>query len=71
MIDQVKQVGVQATLKQVETGVWFPMLTRRDYQIGVNLTAMGIDDPDANFYENFKCGSPRNYSDYCNGPWTG
>jgi len=33
--------------------------------VGVNLTGIGPDDPDANFYENFKCGSARNYSDYC------
>jgi len=37
-----------------------------DAQIGANLTGLGIDDPDANFYENYYCGSPRNYSDYCN-----
>ena len=34
--------------------------------MAVNLTGIGPDDPDANFFENFKCGSPRNYSDYCN-----
>ena len=31
-----------------------------------NLTAVGLDDPDAFFYENYKCGSTRNYSAYCN-----
>jgi len=29
------------------------------------LTELGVDDPDANLYENFACGSPRNYSFYC------
>jgi peptide/nickel transport system substrate-binding protein len=24
-----------------------------------------VDDPDGNFYENYACGSPRNYSQYC------
>ncbi len=66
VIDQLKQVGIEATLEQVETGVWHPKLTRRDYDMAVNLTGIGPDDPDANLYENFKCGSPRNYSDYCN-----
>jgi peptide/nickel transport system substrate-binding protein len=42
------------------------MATRGDYQIGANLTGLGTDDPDANFYENYACGSPRNYSQYCN-----
>jgi ABC-type transport system substrate-binding protein len=40
-------------------------MTRRDYQVALNLTGAGVDDPDANFYQNYKCGSPRNYSDYC------
>ncbi len=66
IIDQLKQVGIDATLEQVEMGIWHAKLTRRDYEMAVNNTGMGPDDPDANLYENFKCGSPRNYSDYCN-----
>ncbi len=65
MVDQLQRVGIDATLEQIETGVWHPKMTRRDYQVALNLTGLGIDDPDANFFENFKCGSPRNYSDYC------
>ncbi len=66
VVDQLKQVGIEATLEQVEVGVWHPKVTRREYELGANLTGIGPDDPDANFFENFKCGSPRNYSDYCN-----
>ncbi len=66
IIDQLKQVGMDASLEQVEMGIWHAKLTRRDYEMAVNNTGMGPDDPDANLYENFKCGSPRNYSDYCN-----
>ena len=66
IIDQLKQVGIDASLEQVEMGVWHAKLTRRDYEMAVNNTGMGPDDPDANLYENFKCGSPRNYSDFCN-----
>ena len=65
VINELKQVGIEATLKQVETAQWHPMATRGDYQIGANLTGLGVDDPDANFYENFACGSPRNYGFYC------
>ena len=66
VINELKQVGIDATLKQVETAQWHAMATRGDYQIGANLTGLGTDDPDANFYENYACGSPRNYSQYCN-----
>ncbi len=38
------------------------MGTRGDFQIAANLTGIGPDDPDANFFENYSCGSPRNYS---------
>jgi peptide/nickel transport system substrate-binding protein len=66
VIDQLKQVGVEGTLDQVESAVWFAKLTRGEYELGANLTGIGADDPDANFYENYVCGSPRNYSQYCN-----
>jgi len=65
IIDQFKQVGIEATLDQIETGVWHPKMTRGEFDVAVNTTGIGPDDPDANFYENFKCGSPRNYSAYC------
>jgi peptide/nickel transport system substrate-binding protein len=65
VINELKQIGIEATLKQIETAQWHAMATRGDYQIGGNLTGTGPDDPDANFYENYGCGSPRNYSQYC------
>ncbi|HET9923057.1 MAG TPA: ABC transporter substrate-binding protein [Methylomirabilota bacterium] len=65
VVDQLRLIGVEATLKQLDTAAWFPALSRRDFQIGANLTAGGFDDPDAYLFENYKCGSPRNYTDYC------
>ena len=66
VINELKQVSIEASLKQVETAQWHAMATRGDYQIGANLTGLGVDEPDANYYENYACGSPRNYSQYCN-----
>jgi peptide/nickel transport system substrate-binding protein len=63
--NELKQIGIEATIKQVETAQWHPMATRGEYQMGANLTGLGIDDPDGNFYENYACGSPRNYTHYC------
>ncbi|MCI0546646.1 MAG: ABC transporter substrate-binding protein [Candidatus Rokubacteria bacterium] len=65
VINELKQVGIEASLKQIETAQWHAMATRGDYQIGANLTGLGVDEPDANFFENYACGSPRNYSAYC------
>jgi peptide/nickel transport system substrate-binding protein len=66
VVSEFKNVGVDVTLKQIDTAQWHPMATRREFTIAANLTGLGIDDPDANFYENYACGSPRNYGGYCN-----
>src|SRR5213594_2034277 len=66
VINELKQIGIEASLKQIETAQWHATATRGDYQIGANLTGIGPDDPDANYFENYACGSPRNYSQYCN-----
>ena len=66
LIDQLKDIYIDAELDPVETGAWFAKLARNDYSVGLNLTGNGIDDPDQSFYENFACGSERNYTRYCN-----
>ena len=65
MVDQLQQVGIEATLEQIETGIWHPKMTRLEYQVALNLTGVGIDDPDAQLFENYRCGSQRNFSGYC------
>ena len=32
----------------------------------MNITETAVDDPDVAFYENYHCGSARNYTNYCN-----
>ncbi len=66
LIDQLKGIHVDAEIDVVETSNWFGKVTRKDYTIGLNLTGNAVDDPDQNFYENYACGSERNYTDYCN-----
>jgi len=66
LIDQLRDIYIDAELEIVETANWFPKVYRKDYKVGLNLTGAGIDDPDAQFYENYACGSDRNYTGYCN-----
>jgi peptide/nickel transport system substrate-binding protein len=66
LTDQLKEVFIDGELEVVETASWFPKVMRKDYKIGLNLTGGGVDDPDQQFYENYACGSPRNYTGYCN-----
>ena len=66
LADQLKEIYIDAELDLVETANWYPKLARKDYAIGYNLTERGVDDPDQQFFENYACGSDRNYTGYCN-----
>jgi peptide/nickel transport system substrate-binding protein len=66
LIDQIRNIYIDATLEPVETANWFPKIYRKDYTIAINGTESGVDDPDQQFYENFVCGAVRNYTGYCN-----
>jgi peptide/nickel transport system substrate-binding protein len=66
VIAQLREVGIEGVLEQFETGVWHPKITRKEFQIGTNLTGVAVDDPDGNFFENYTCESSRNYTGYCN-----
>ncbi|MBI4081463.1 MAG: ABC transporter substrate-binding protein, partial [Candidatus Lambdaproteobacteria bacterium] len=63
---QLKDVWIEATVKQIETGVFYGVVARREFTLLFNPIGIGVDDPDVNYYENYSCGSQRNYSDYCN-----
>jgi peptide/nickel transport system substrate-binding protein len=66
LIDQLKSIYIDAELEVVETANWFSKVARKDYALGLNLTGNAVDDPDQSFYENYSCGSERNYTNYCN-----
>ena len=66
LIDQLKSIYIDGELEAVETGSWYAKVARKDYSVGLNLTGNGVDDPDQAFYENYACGSQRNYTGYCN-----
>jgi len=66
LIDQLKEIYINAELEPVDTVQWYPKVQRRDYTVALNLTGTLVDDPDALFYENYKCGGVGNYNNYCN-----
>src|SRR5271165_329857 len=66
VIDQLKQIYIDAELDPIDTTQWYPTLMRKNYKIGMNITETAVDDPDVAFYENYVCGSQRNYTGYCN-----
>ena len=66
LIDQLKQIHIDAELEPIDTTAWFPKVRRHDYTLGANLTGNGLDEPDQSFYEGYTCGSESNYDGYCN-----
>ena len=46
LIDQLKDIYIDGELDVIESGIWFAKVARKEYQIGLNLTGNGIDDPD-------------------------
>jgi peptide/nickel transport system substrate-binding protein len=65
LIDQLKEIYIDATLKAIDTTQWYPTVMRKDYTVGLTVSENGLDDPDQQFYENFTCGAERNYTGYC------
>jgi peptide/nickel transport system substrate-binding protein len=66
LIDQLKEVYIDGELETIDTTNWFPKITRKDFIVGLNLTAGFLDDPDPTFYANYVCGAEANYTGYCN-----
>jgi len=66
LIDHLKSVYIQGELEVLDSSVWYARLLRKDYTVGMNVQGTGIDDPDVQFFENYTCGSERNYTAYCN-----
>jgi peptide/nickel transport system substrate-binding protein len=66
LIDQLKDIYIDGTLNPIDTTQWYPTVMRKDYTLAFTVTETGLDDPDQMFYENYLCGSERNYTGYCN-----
>jgi peptide/nickel transport system substrate-binding protein len=66
LVDQLREIWIDSDLDVVDTTLYYNRVFKKDYSIGLNLTGNSVDDPDQNFYENYGCGSLRNYTNYCN-----
>ena len=65
VVNELKQVGVEITVKQLDSVQWYGITTRKEFQLGINISGYGVDDPDAILVENYTCASLRNYTGYC------
>ena len=66
LADHLKEIYIDAELDAVDTPIFYNRVFKKDYQVGMNATGHSLDEPDQVFYENYGCGSLRNYTNYCN-----
>lgn len=66
VIDHLKHIYIEAELDTVDTSQWWAKLSRRDFDIGVNMNCVVTDDPDDALISNYSCRSPSNATGYCN-----
>jgi len=64
--DRIRPIGIAAEVQIVESGVYYGMVTRKEFAMVLHPTGVAVDDPDVLLFENYGCESQRNYSAYCN-----
>ncbi|MBI2887280.1 MAG: hypothetical protein HYY02_08730 [Chloroflexi bacterium] len=66
IVDQLKRIGVNATMKPYETAQIYDIMDKGDFDLGTwPGMAVALDDPDALYSEMYLCNSPRNWSRLC------
>jgi peptide/nickel transport system substrate-binding protein len=70
LIDQLRNIWIDAELEIIDTAVYYSRVFNKNYTVALNLTGSAIDDPDQNLFENYACGSLRNYNNYCDAEMT-
>jgi peptide/nickel transport system substrate-binding protein len=65
LIDQLKQVYIEADLESIDSTRYYPKILRQEYTVGLNLQTSG-PDPDQILDPFYGCGSSLNWDHYCN-----
>ena len=66
LIDQLKEIWIDAELQLVETATWLPTLVRGNFVLAIELAGGALDEPDQTFFEEYACESNMNHAKYCN-----
>ena len=65
LIDQLKQIYIDAELEVIDSTRYYPKIMRQEYTVGLNLQTSGPDpDPILDLF--YGCGSSLNWDHYCN-----
>jgi peptide/nickel transport system substrate-binding protein len=65
LMDQLKEIYIDAELDAIDLAVYFPRIQRKEYTVGLNLQTSG-PDPDPVLGLFYGCGSNLNWDNYCN-----
>jgi peptide/nickel transport system substrate-binding protein len=65
LIDQLKHVYIDGELEEVDTPQYFPKLSRKDFNVALNLQTSG-PDPDPTLNNFYGCEASLNRDGYCN-----
>ena len=67
LIDQLKKIYIEGELEPIDTTVWYAKVQRKDYSVGMNITGVGVDDPDVNLLRELLPATPSATTrSYCN-----
>ena len=66
LIDQLKKIYIDGELEVVDTSIWHAKVTRKEYSVGLNLTGVGVDDPDVNLLRELQLQLGAQLTQYCN-----
>ena len=65
LIDQLRQIYIEAELEAIDSTRYYPKIMRQEYTVGLNLQTSGPDpDPILDLF--YGCGSSINWDGYCN-----
>ena len=64
LIDQLKEIYIDAELETIDTTNWLPKVMRKDYIVGLTGQGAGVD-PDHSLNLSYRCGGELNYNGYC------
>ena len=65
LIDQLRQIYIEAELEAIDATRYYPKIMRQEYTVGLNLQTSG-PDPDPTLDLFYGCGSSLNWDGYCN-----
>ena len=66
LADQMRSIWIEGDIQPMEYTMYVGAMMKGAFSMAFHGHGLALDDPDAMFYEGYKCGSIRNLTKYCN-----